>query len=404
MKIRRRTLQLTTQNWQELEAKYYMRTFNRLPLVLVRGEGARVWDDKGNSYLDMVAGLAVNVLGHCHPAVVEAITHQARTLIHTTNLYYTTPQLELAQLLIENSCADRIFFANSGAEANEGALKLARKWGRLNRNGAYEVITADNSFHGRTLATLAATGQPKYHKPFEPMPAGFVSVPFNDLAALKAATGPQTCAVMLEVVQGESGIHLANHDYLVGVRQWCNEQGLLLIFDEIQAGMGRTGKFLSFEHHGVEPDVFTLAKGLAGGVPIGAFLSKEAVSILSAGDHGSTFGGSPLACAAGVATVGTILREDLAVHSAEIGAYALAKLRDLQSRHDLIAEVRGMGLMLAFDLKTESAAKVVTEGLKRGLILNNTGPQTIRMVPPLIIGKAEVDEAIATIDLILAEL
>src|SRR5712692_5212828 len=213
-----------------------MRTFNRQPVVLVRGEGARVFDEAGKSYLDMVAGLAVNVLGHCHPAVVDAITRQARQLIHTTNLYYTTPQLELAEILIENSCADRIFFANSGAEANEGALKLARKWGRQNRNGAFEVITADNSFHGRTLATLAATGQPKYHKPFEPMPAGFSSVPFNDLDALKAATGPQTCAIMLEVVQGESGVHIGEPAYLRGVRDWCDEQGLLLIFDEIQTG------------------------------------------------------------------------------------------------------------------------------------------------------------------------
>jgi predicted acetylornithine/succinylornithine family transaminase len=395
---------LVTQHWQELEKQYYMRTFNRQPVVLVRGEGARVFDESGRSYLDMVAGLAVNVLGHCHPAVVEAITDQARKLIHTTNLYYTTPQLELAELLIQNSCADRIFFANSGAEANEGALKLARKWGRLNRNGAYEVITAINSFHGRTLATLAATGQEKYHKPFEPMPAGFVSVPFNDLDALKAATGPQTCAIMLEVVQGESGVHIADHDYLVGVRKWCDEQGLLLIFDEIQAGLGRTGKWLAFEHYGVEPEIYTLAKGLAGGVPIGAFLAKESAAVFTAGDHGSTFGGGPLACAAGVATVKTIFAENLADHSREIGDYAVEKLRDLQQKHDVIQTVRGLGLMVAFDLKTESAGKVVSEALKRGLILNNTGPNTIRLVPPLIIGRAEIDEAVSTIDSILASL
>jgi acetylornithine/N-succinyldiaminopimelate aminotransferase len=381
-----------------------MRTFNRLPVVLVRGEGARVWDEEGKRYLDMVAGLAVNILGHCHPAVVEAISKQASQLIHTTNLYYTTPQLELAELLIENSCADRIFFANSGAEANEGAIKLARKWGHLHRNGAYGVITATNSFHGRTLATLAATGQPKYHKPFAPMPDGFTSVEFNDLDALKAATGPETCAVMLEVVQGESGVHLAEQDYLVGVRKWCDEQGLLLIFDEIQAGLGRTGKFLSFEHYGVEPDAFTLAKGLAGGVPIGAFLAKESCSVLTAGDHGSTFGGGPLACAAGVATVKTVLSENLAGHSADIGSYFQEKLRGLQAKHDVVEQVRGLGLMLAFDLKTESAPKMVVDGLKRGLILNATGPKTIRLVPPLIIGKADVDEAVATIDSLLSEI
>jgi acetylornithine/N-succinyldiaminopimelate aminotransferase len=395
-------MQVATHHWQDLEQKYYMRTFNRLPLVLVRGEGARVWDEAGKSYLDLVAGLAVNVLGHCHPAVVEAISRQAATLIHTTNLYYTTPQLELAELLIEHSPADRIFFANSGAEANEGALKLARKWGRLHRDGAFEVITADNSFHGRTLATLAATGQEKYHKPFAPMPDGFRSVPFNDLAALKAATGPQTAAIMLEVVQGESGVHLADHDYLVGVRRWCDEQNLLLIFDEIQAGLGRTGTFLSFEQYGVEPDVFTLAKGLAGGVPIGAFLAKESASVLTAGDHGSTFGGGPLACAAGVATIKTILGENLAQHSAEIGKYLVERLQGLQAKYPVITSVRGLGLMVAFDLQTEKAPAMVLEGLKRGLILNATGPNTVRLVPPLIIGRAEVDEAITTIDALLA--
>jgi len=395
---------LATRHWQELEQQYYMRTFTRQPVVLVRGEGARVWDEQGNQYLDMVAGLAVNVLGHCHPAVVDAITQQAKTLIHTTNLYYTTPQLELAELLVNNSCADRIFFGNSGAEANEGALKLARKWGRLNRDGAYEVITAENSFHGRTLATLAATGQPKYHKPFEPMPSGFVSVPFNDLDALKAATRPETCAIMLEVVQGESGVHISDAAYLRGVREWCDQQNLLLIFDEIQTGLGRTGKFLSFEHYGVEPDVFTLAKGLAGGVPIGAFLAKESASVLTAGDHGSTFGGGPLACAAGVATIRTIFDERLAEHSAEIGAYAVEKLRALQKRNDVIETVRGLGLMVAFDLKSDAAPRVVAEALKRGLILNATGPRTVRLVPPLIIGKPETDEAVATTETVLRSL
>jgi acetylornithine aminotransferase/acetylornithine/N-succinyldiaminopimelate aminotransferase len=379
-----------------------MRTFNRQPLVLVRGEGVRVWDESGKSYLDMVAGLAVNVLGHCHPAVVEAITSQAKQLIHTTNLYYTIPQLELAELLIEHSPADRIFFANSGAEANEGALKLARRWGHLNRDGAYEVITAENSFHGRTLATLAATGQPKYHKPFEPMPAGFTSVPFNDLDALKAATGPQTAAIMLEVVQGESGVHLANREYLQAVRKWCDEQNLLLIFDEIQAGLGRTGKWLSFEHYGVEPDIFTLAKGLAGGVPIGAFLAKEHASVFQPGDHGSTFGGGPLACAAGVATVKTIFAEHLPERSAEMGAYALRKLQEIQAKNDVVETVRGLGLMVALDIKTDAAPTVVSEALKRGVILNATGPRTIRMVPPLILTRSDLDEAVGTIDAILA--
>jgi len=390
-------------HWLELEQKYYMRTFNRLPVVLVRGEGTRVWDENGRCYLDMVAGIAVNVLGHCHPAVVEALTRQARTLIHTSNLYYTIPQLELAELLINHSCADRVFFANSGAEANEGAIKLARKYGRLHRHGAYE-ITVTGSFHGRTLATLAATAQPKYQEPFAPMPEGFRSVPFNDLEALQAATTERTCAVLLEVVQGESGVHLADGDYLRGVRAWCDQHNLLLILDEIQTGMGRTGRFLAYEHHGIEPDIFTMAKGLAGGVPIGAVLAKERAAVFTPGDHGSTFGGNPLACAAGVATVRTILEQDLAAHSARVGRYLLEQLRALQTRQPAIAQVRGLGLMVAFDLTTDRAAEVVRGALQRGLILNNTGPRTIRMVPPLILTEAEVDEAVAIIAETLADL
>ena len=391
-------------HWLELEQKYYMRTFNRLPVVLVRGEGTRVWDENGRCYLDMVAGIAVNVLGHCHPAVVEALTRQARTLIHTSNLYYTIPQLELAELLINHSCADRVFFANSGAEANEAAIKLARKYGRLHRHGAYEIITVTGSFHGRTLATLAATAQPKYQEPFAPMPEGFRSVPFNDLEALQAATTERTCAVLLEVVQGESGVHLADGDYLRGVRAWCDQHNLLLILDEIQTGMGRTGRFLAYEHHGIEPDIFTMAKGLAGGVPIGAVLAKERAAVFTPGDHGSTFGGNPLACAAGVATVRTILEQDLAAHSARVGRYLLEQLRALQTRQPAIAQVRGLGLMVAFDLTTDRAAEVVRGALQRGLILNNTGPRTIRMVPPLILTEAEVDEAVAIIAETLADL
>ncbi len=391
-------------HWLELEQKYYMRTFNRLPVVLVRGEGTRVWDENGRCYLDMVAGIAVNVLGHCHPAVVAALTRQARTLIHTSNLYYTIPQLELAELLINHSCADRVFFANSGAEANEGAIKLARKYGRLHRHGAYEIITVTGSFHGRTLATLAATAQPRYQEPFAPMPEGFRAVPFNDLAALQAATTERTCAVLLEVVQGESGVHLADGDYLRGVRAWCDQHNLLLILDEIQTGMGRTGRFLAYEHHGIEPDIFTMAKGLAGGVPIGAVLAKERAAVFTPGDHGSTFGGNPLACAAGVATVRTILEQDLAAHSARVGRYLLEQLRALQARQPAIAQVRGLGLMVAFDLTTDRAAEVVRGALQRGLILNNTGPRTIRMVPPLILTEAEVDEAVAIIAETLADL
>ena len=391
-------------NWQELEHKYYMPVFSRLPVVLVRGEGTRVFDEAGKSYLDMCAGLAVNVLGHCHPAVTEAIAKQARTLVHTTNLYYTTPQLELAELLCANSVGDRVFFGNSGAEANEGAIKLARKHGRVNRGGAYEIISATNSFHGRTLATLAATGQEKFHKPFAPMPEGFINVPFNDLAALKEATNEKTCAVLLEVIQGESGVNIGDHDYLVGVREWCDEQNLLLMIDEIQTGLGRTGKFLAYEHHGIKPDVFTMAKGLAGGVPIGAVLATEKASLFTTSDHGSTFGGNALACAAGVATVETILDEGLTENATTVGAYLLGKMDELKAKHAIVQSTRGLGLMAAFDLNADVAPALVKAALAKGLILNNTSAQTIRFVPPLILTNAEVDEALGIIDEILPTL
>ena len=391
-------------NWVDIEAKYYMKTFARLPVVLVEGEGVRVRDVDGKSYLDMVGGIAVNILGHGHPSLVEAISSQAAKLIHTSNLYYTVPQLELAERLIENSCADRIFFGNSGAEANEGAIKLARKWGKVYREGAYEVISAEYSFHGRTLATVAATGQAKMKGPFEPMPIGFVHVPFNDLEAIKGATNGNTCAVLLEVIQGESGVHIGDQDYIAGVREWCDSENLLFILDEIQTGLGRTGKLFGYERYGVEPDVFTLAKGLAGGVPIGAFLSKEKASVLAASEHGSTFGGNPLACAAGVATFDAIVDEKLVENSAETGSYLLGKLNDLKQQNDRVTEVRGIGLMAAADLDDEVAGAVVSTALSKGLILNNTGPKTVRMVPPLIVSKAEVDEAVSILSDSLDEL
>jgi acetylornithine/N-succinyldiaminopimelate aminotransferase len=386
---------VTTTTWSASEAAHYMHTFKRLPICLDHGEGVYVWDVDGKRYMDWVAGIAVNVLGHAHPAVTAAICTQAKKLIHTSNLYYTIPQLELADLLIANSCAERVFFANSGAEANEGAIKLARKWGKQHRDGAYEVITALDSFHGRTLAMVAATGQPKYQEPYAPMPAGFVNVPFNDLAAAKAATTDATVAIMVEPVQGESGVHPADPDYLQGLREWCDQEGMLLIFDEIQTGMGRTGHFLGYEWYKVEPDVFTMAKGLAGGVPIGAFLAKgSAAEALGPGDHGSTFGGSPLACAAGVATVRTLLEQDLPANAGKQGGYLAAKLAELRREFPVITEIRARGLMIAFDLSEDVAPRLVLGGLEQGLILNNTGPHTIRIVPPLILNRREVDEGI----------
>ncbi len=384
--------------WRELEARYMMNTYARQPVVLVKGQGCRVWDEDGKAYLDLVAGIAVNSLGHAHPALAQAVADQARTLIHTSNLYYTVPQVQLAQLLVESSCADKVFFCNSGAEANEGAIKLARKYGKLHKDGAYEVLSAEHSFHGRTLATVAATGQPKYQLPFTPMPDGFKQVPYNDLEALKKATTPKTIAVLLEPVQGESGVHLADRGYINGVKEWCQDNGLLLIFDEVQSGLGRTGKLFAYQHYDVEPDVFTLAKGTAGGLPIGVLLAKEKAAVFTPGDHASTFGGTPLVCAAALATVRTILEQGLVENAARAGTYFLEGLNELKKRHPVITATRGLGLMLAFDLDRDVAKPLVARALENGLIINATSERTIRLVPPLIITSSEVDEAIQILD------
>ena len=284
--------------WIDVEKKYYAQTVRRQPVVLVKGEGTRAWDADGKEYLDFVAGWAVNQLGHCHPAVTKAIADQAATLMQVSNQFYSVPQLQLAETLVENSALDLVFFGNSGAEANEGAMKLARRYGKLNLDGAYEIITALNSFHGRTMGTLAATGQPHYQENFTPLQPGFVHVDYNDVEAIMNATTDKTAAVMIEPVQGEAGVVIPADDYLKRVRDWCDEKGILLILDEVQTGMGRLGSLFGYQEYGIEPDVMTLAKGLGFGVPIGAFLSKEHCMALVPGDHGSTFGGNPLATAA----------------------------------------------------------------------------------------------------------
>jgi acetylornithine/N-succinyldiaminopimelate aminotransferase len=384
-------------DWRALEARRYMKTFNRLPVVLVRGQGCKVWDESGKEYLDLVAGIAVNALGHAHPDLVKAIADQAGQLIHTSNLYYTTPQLELGELIAENTVGERVFYVNSGAEANETVIKLAQKYGKKHLNGAGEIVTMTGSFHGRTMATVAATGQEKFAKPYAAMPPGFRTVPFNDGDALRQAVGSTTCAVLLEVVQGESGVNIADPAFVAEARRLCDQTGALLIFDEIQTGIGRTGKFMGYQHYGVEPDVFSLAKGLGGGVPIGAGVARERFSVLEPGDHGSTFGGNPLACAAGVATIRTILRDKLVENAAEQGERFVERLTALKAKNSQIADVRGKGLMVAFDTAEEVAPKIVTEALTRGLILNATGPTTVRMVPPLIISAAEVDQSVEII-------
>ncbi len=394
----------TQRDWVALEEKYYQNTFKR-SLVMERGEGARVWDASGKEYLDLVAGIATNVLGHAHPNVVRAIQDQATQLIHVSNLYINQRQVELAEQLYHLSGGMRSFFSNSGAEANEGAIKLARKYGRLHRNGAYGVISMERSFHGRTLATTAATGQKKYQDTWQPLPDGFKQVPYNDLDAVKAATDEKTAAVLIEAVQGEGGIYPATTEYLQGLRAWCDEQDLILIIDEVQAGMGRTGKFFSWENMDVRPDITTMAKGLAGGVPIGAMLADKRADVFEPGDHGTTFGGNPIACAAGVATIRTILDEHLIEHADDMGEYLEGRLSELRSRHSsLITGQRGLGLMRAFDLSEPKAQDIMDQAMKRGLLVTNAGPSTIRFVPPLIIQRSDVDEAMEKLDASLGAL
>ncbi len=386
-------------DWREREARYYMHLVNRQPVVIQRGEGARVWDADGVEYLDFTAGWAVNNLGHCHPAVTEAIREQAGTLLQTSNQFYTIPQLLLAQALVEQSCMNKVFFSNSGAEANEGAVKLARKYGRLHRNGAQEVITALNSFHGRTLALVAATGQPHYQEAWKPLAPGFVNVPYDDLKAVKAATTAGTCAVMIEPVQGEGGVNVPTEGYLKGLREWCDANNLLLIFDEIQTGLGRLGTLFGYQSFGVEPDVMTLAKALGNGVPIGAFLCNERCDVLEPGDHGSTFGGNALTTAAANAAFRYLVEHDVSAQAKRLGAYLRGALEALRSRHpDAIVDVRGMGLLLAVQFSSTISAKVVGACNHEGLLLNAVKPDAIRIMPPLIITEADVDEAVEKLE------
>ncbi|MDN5326088.1 MAG: acetylornithine/N-succinyldiaminopimelate aminotransferase [Moorella sp. (in: firmicutes)] len=375
--------------------KYVMRTYGRYPMALVRGEGARVWDADGKEYLDFVSGLAVNSLGHCHPRVVEAIREQAGRLIHCSNLYWIEPQVELARLLVENSALDKVFFCNSGAEANEAAIKLARKYAKEHRGPeSYEIITMRRSFHGRTLATLTATGQEKFHHGFAPLPAGFRYVPFNDLSSLRAAVGPRTCAVMLEPVQGEGGVYAANKDYLQAVRALCDDEGLLLIFDEVQCGLGRTGYLFAYQYYEVEPDILTLAKALAGGVPIGAMLAKEkAASAFTPGDHASTFGGNPLATAAGVAAFKALLQEGLVENARVLGQYFYQQLEGLAREFPQLIEVRGRGLLLGVEIDGP-AGEVVAACQERGLLINSLHGHVLRFLPPLIVTREDIDRAV----------
>jgi len=380
----------------ELAEQYLMQTGRRLPVTFVRGEGCLLYDEDGKEYLDMVAGIAVNVLGHSHPDIARALTGQARTLIHTSNLYFTRPQVELARRLVELSFPSRVFVCNSGAEANEAAIKIARRWGTRNRDGAFEIITSVGSFHGRTLATVTAGGQHKYSDPFKPLPDGFVHVTYNDLDAIKAATTERTVAVMLEPVMGEIGIIPAAKGYLEGVRRWCDEKGLLLILDEVQTGIGRTGKWFAHQHHGITPDVMTLAKGLGGGFPIGACLAAPRADVFEPGDHGSTFGGNPLACTVALSVLAVIERDGLVGHAAEMGELLNGVLQGLGAK-----EVRGLGLMQAAEFAEPHAKAFQNSCLEAGLIINAVDENSIRLVPPLIITTDEIDRAQATMHKVL---
>ncbi|MGB4864011.1 MAG: acetylornithine transaminase [Tepidiformaceae bacterium] len=381
-------------DWVAEDSQYLFQNYGRQPIVMDRGEGTRVWDVDGKEYLDFVGGLAVNVLGHAHPIVAQAVAEQAATLIHTSNLYYTKPMIELAKLLVENSCLDRVFFCNSGTEAIEAAIKLARRWGHDTKNGAYEVIAALDGFHGRTMGALAATGTERYREPFAPLAPGFAHVPWNDLDAIKAATTDRTVAVLLEPIQGEAGVNMPAEGYLRGVRDWCDEKGLLLILDEIQTGNGRTGTLWAYEQEGIEPDIMAVAKGLAGGVPIGAILAREEVAAhLVKGDHGTTFGANPLATATGHATMRHIIENKLPAQAARAADRFTTRLRSLEDRLEVVNEVRGRGLLLAIGFNRDCATDVLDACRRRGLLVNNPRPNTIRFMPPLNVTDDEIDRA-----------
>lgn len=385
------------------EARYIMSTYKRMPVLFIRGYGTRLWDDRGREYIDFVSGLGACVAGHCHSEILAAVVRQAAQLIHVSNLYYQRPQAELAEMLCRYTFAEKVFFCNSGAEANEAAIKLARKYMRSVRGEERPVIvSALRSFHGRTLGALAATGQPEKAEPFSPLPPGFVHVPFNDVGALEKAIDRKTCAVLLEPVQGEGGVYVADREYLRAARELCTERGALLVLDEVQTGMGRTGALFAHEHYGITPDVMVVAKGLAGGLPIGAVLSTEEVARgFQPGDHGSTFGGNPVACAAAMATLTVLGEEQLVENAARVGAYFKEKLSRLAERTGKIAEVRGMGLMLGVELKEDRAAALSEACLGRGLVINNIGDRVLRFLPPLGISTREVDRLVDVLEELL---
>jgi acetylornithine/N-succinyldiaminopimelate aminotransferase len=383
---------------QELAQKYMMNFIKRIPITFVKGQGLRLWDENGKEYLDYVGGWAADSLGHCHPVLVKALAEQAGTLIHVSNAYYHLHLGKLAELLATNSCFNKVFFSNSGAEANEGAIKLARRWGALKLKGAFETITTYSSFHGRTLAMVAATGQSKMQSPYLPLPAGFVNVEYNNIDSIKKATTDKTCAVMVEPLQGEGGVNIPSVDYLKQLRAWCDEKGLMLIYDEVQTGMGRLGRLFGYQVFGVEPDVITLAKGIASGVPIGVIMAKESHSVFAPGEHGTTFGGNPLVCAAGYAVTKYIIDHNVSENADQMGQYLLVKLGSLKNKYSCIADVRGKGLLIGIEFNKDIAEAVMYACLEKGLVINHLKPNMLRVIPPLIITRADVDEGMQILD------
>ncbi|MGZ9157047.1 MAG: acetylornithine/succinylornithine family transaminase, partial [Candidatus Binatia bacterium] len=382
--------------------KFVAKTYARTPLALVKGRGVKVWDADGKEYLDFLVGIAVNSFGHCHPAIVKAIKQQAQTLMHVSNLYHVQAQSELARELCRNSFADRVFFCNSGAEANEAAIKLARRYGLEKLGGKYEIISTHNSFHGRTLATLTATGQEKVRAGYDPLPAGFRQVPYNKLDAMEAAIDEKkTVAILIEPIQAEGGVIVPHETYMLGLREICDQRRILLIFDEVQTGMGRTGKLFGYENFGVKPDIMTLAKALGGGLPLGAMLAREDVAnSFGPGSHASTFGGNPVACAAGLAVM-QLLKTGALKNCVQMGKYFVKGLEALKKRFSFIRDIRGKGLLIGVELEIEGS-KIADACMLEGLLMNCTAAKVLRFVPPLTIKKNEIDRGLAILEKVLA--
>ncbi len=386
------------------EQKYIFQTYARFPVLITKGKGMYVTDNEGKHYLDFLSGIAVNALGHCHPAVVNAIKNQAKKLSHTSNLYYTLPQVKLAKKLAELSGLSKSFFCNSGAEANEAAIKLARKYAKESLGAEkFEIITMHGAFHGRTLATLTATPNEKFHRGYEPLPAGFQYVNYNDIGALKKAIDGKTCAVLVEPVQGEGGVLVPAPGYLKEIRTMCDERNILLILDEVQVGMGRTGKMFAFQREGILPDILTLAKTIGAGLPLGAMLASEKVSAgFVPGSHGSTFGGGPIVCEAGLAVLEVIEKKGLLKNVSEMGSYLLSGLKKLKEKHPAIKEARGTGLICGVELEMPGK-EIVSKMLRKGFLINCTNDKVLRFLPPFIVARKHIDALILALDSVLSE-